>query len=200
MKVSNLLGLSALATIAQAKVFDRPPLSYAKIPEGTYVPPNEPGETTLLDFIKSRDDLSELAKVVEDTPGKSNRPCTRSSTKSEEGFSQALATSTDWQYTFFAPSNEAFNNTGQYYETFAPTAKGKWWTGQMLQHHYVPNSRLHTSNFTEEKTRIQMGSYLWASTQLKDGDLVLNNVATVIEGDLPVTNVSVTPDISVDGK
>ena len=59
----------------------------------------------------------------------------------------------------------------------------------MLQHHYVPNSRLYTSNFTEDRTRIQMGSYLWASTQIKDGDLVLNNAATVVEGDLPVTNV-----------
>lgn len=62
----------------------------------------------------------------------------------------------------------------------------------MLQHHYIPNSQLYVRNFTEEKTRIQMGSYLWASTQIKDGDLVLNNVATVLENDIPITNVSIS--------
>jgi uncharacterized surface protein with fasciclin (FAS1) repeats len=98
----------------------------------------------------------------------------------------------NWQYTFFAPSNTAFNNTGRYYNTFSPTPKGKWWTGQMLQHHYIPNSRLYKSNFTEKRTRIQLGSYLWASTQIKDGSLVLNNVANVVDSDISVTNVSPT--------
>lgn len=107
-----------------------------------------------------------------------------------EGFRQALATSADWKYTFFAPSNQAFNNSGQYYDTFATTPKGIWWSGQMLQHHYVPNSLLYTSNFTEERTRIQLGSYLWASTQVKDNDLFVNQVATVTEGDIAVTSVS----------
>lgn len=60
----------------------------------------------------------------------------------------------------------------------------------MLQHHYIPNSLLYSGNFTEDRTRIQMGSYLWASAQIKDNDLVLNNVATVAEADIPVTNVS----------
>jgi uncharacterized surface protein with fasciclin (FAS1) repeats len=61
----------------------------------------------------------------------------------------------------------------------------------MLQHHYIPNSILYTANFTEEKTRIQTGSYLFLGTQIVDGDLVLNNAATVVEKDLRVTNVSV---------
>ncbi|KAF5702849.1 hypothetical protein FMUND_13275 [Fusarium mundagurra] len=135
-------------------------------------------ETTLLDFIKSRDDLSELSKLVEQTPG----------------FAQAFGTSADWQYTFIAPSNEAFNNTGEYCKTFASTPKGRWWSGQMLQYHYIPNSRLYTSNFTTEKTRFQMGSYLYASAQIKGGDLVLNNVATIVEADIPVTNLSARRD------
>lgn len=106
------------------------------------------------------------------------------------GFAQAFATSVNWQYTFFAPSNTAFNNTGQYYNEFAGTPKGQWWVGQMLQHHYIPNSILYAANFTEEKTRVQSGSYLFLGTQLVDGDLVLNNAATVVDKDLPVTNVS----------
>lgn len=69
MKLLSLLPILGLAAVGQAKVFDRQILSYAPIPEGTYVPPTKPGEVTLLDFIKSRDDLSELAKVVSETPG-----------------------------------------------------------------------------------------------------------------------------------
>jgi hypothetical protein len=69
MRLQSLLSILGLAAVAQAKVFDRQVLSYAPIPEGTYVPPTKPGEVTLLDFIKSRDDLSELAKVVSETPG-----------------------------------------------------------------------------------------------------------------------------------
>lgn len=69
MRVHHVLSACTLACFAQAKVFDRQPLSYASIPEDIYEPPNKSGETTLLDFIKSRDDLSELAKVVEQTPG-----------------------------------------------------------------------------------------------------------------------------------
>ncbi|KAJ0126355.1 Retrovirus-related Pol polyprotein from transposon TNT 1-94 [Fusarium oxysporum f. sp. albedinis] len=57
-----------------------------------------------------------------------------------------------------------------------------------VQHHYIPNSRLYASNFTEDNTRIQLGSYLWASAEIKGGDLVLNNVATIVEANIPVTN------------
>ncbi|KAG5751250.1 hypothetical protein H9Q69_011186 [Fusarium xylarioides] len=172
MKFQLSLVLFAAVASCNAKVFDRQALSYAPIPDDIYQPPTKSGETTLLDLIKSRDDLSELSKLVEATPG----------------FAQAFSTSADWQYTFIAPSNEAFNNTGEYYKTFASTPKGRWWSGQMLQHHYIPNSRLYTANFTTEKTRFQLGSYLYASTQVKGGDLVLNNVATIVEGDIPVTN------------
>ncbi|QKD56645.2 FAS1 domain-containing protein [Fusarium oxysporum Fo47] len=168
MKLQLSLVLFAAVALCNAKVFDRQALSYAPIPKDIYQPPTKSGETTLLDFIKSREDLSELSKLVEQTP--------------------AFSTSADWQYTFIAPSNEAFNNTGEYYKTFASTPKGRWWSGQMLQHHYIPNSRLYTSNFTAEKTRFQLGSYLYASAEIKGGDLVLNNVATIVEANIPVTN------------
>ncbi|CAG9952166.1 unnamed protein product [Clonostachys rosea f. rosea IK726] len=172
MKLLFLLSTLGLVVVGQAKVFDRQVLSYAPIPEGTYVPPKKSGEVTLFDFIRSRDDLSELAKVVSEAPG----------------FAQAFDTSVNWQYTFFAPSNTAFNNTGQYYNEFAGTPKGQWWVGQMLQHHYIPNSILYAANFTEEKTRIQSGSYLFIGAQLVDGGLVLNNAATVVDKDRHVTN------------
>lgn len=201
MKPQFFFATCALVSPAVAKVFDRPPLSYAPIPKGIYRAPNEPDETTLLDFIESREDLSELAKVVKETPGESHYLCISSPRKKEQiltqhaqGFIEAFSTSATWQYTFFAPSNEAFNNTGRYYNTFAPTPKGMWWTGQMLQHHYIPNSRLYKANFTTEKTRIQLGSYLWASAQIKDDSLVLNNVAKVVEGDIAVTKVGLNLD------
>jgi hypothetical protein len=69
MKLLFLLSTLGLVVVGQAKVFDRQVLSYAPIPEGTYVPPKKSGEVTLLDFIRSRDDLSELAKVVSEAPG-----------------------------------------------------------------------------------------------------------------------------------
>lgn len=71
MRPGFLLQLATLVASCKAKVFDRRWLSYAPIPEGTYEPPKTPGEVTLLDFIKSRDDLSELLKVVNQTPGTS---------------------------------------------------------------------------------------------------------------------------------
>lgn len=104
---------------------------------------------------------------------------------------QALNTSATWQYTFFAPSNKAFNNTGEYFETFAKTAKGKWWLGNLIQHHYVPNAKLKTSDFGSTTTRLQTSTYLYVSAKTVNEDLILNSVATVTEGNLPVTNVSI---------
>ena len=104
---------------------------------------------------------------------------------------QALNTTPTWQYTFFAPSNKAFNNTGQYYETNSNTPKGKWWLGNLIQHHYVPNSKLNTSAFSRESTRIQTGSYLYISTQVVDNNLILNGVARVTTSDIEVTNVCI---------
>lgn len=69
MKFQPSLVLFAAAALCNAKVFDRQALSYAPIPDDIYQPPADSSETTLLDLIKSRDDLSELLKLVEETPG-----------------------------------------------------------------------------------------------------------------------------------
>lgn len=69
MLCPNFLVVSALITSICGKTFDRPPLSYAEIPDNVYEPQNKAGETTLLDLINSRDELSELAKLVDETPG-----------------------------------------------------------------------------------------------------------------------------------
>lgn len=105
------------------------------------------------------------------------------------GFLQAFDSQATWSYTFFAPSNTAFNNTGAYYSTFAATPKGKWWLGNLIQHHYIPNTKLKTSAFNTSSTRIQTGSFLYVGTQIVGGQLVLNNASVVTDANLPVTNV-----------
>jgi hypothetical protein len=107
------------------------------------------------------------------------------------GFLQAFDTIPQWTYTFFAPSNAAFKNTGEYFTTFAATPKGKWWLGNLIQHHYVPNSLLKSSAFNSSYTRIQTGSFLYIGTQIVASQLMLNNVSTVTSADIPVTSVSI---------
>lgn len=107
------------------------------------------------------------------------------------GFLQAFDTIPQWTYTFFAPSNAAFKNTGEYFTTFATTPKGKWWLGNLIQHHYVPNSRLKSSAFNSSYTRIQTGSFLYIGTQNVGSQLILNNVSTVTSADIPATSVSI---------
>ncbi|KXH48045.1 hypothetical protein CSIM01_11004 [Colletotrichum simmondsii] len=173
MKLINLLRILTLGTISTVTSAERKPLSYASKPAGTYVAPKTSNTTTLLDFIKSRSDLTTLAEVL----------------NGSAGFTEAFDTVPTWDFTFFAPSNAAFEkHTGQYFNTFLPTPKGKWWLGNLVQHHYVPNSQLLTSIFNETATRIQTGSYLYVGTQVKDGQVWLNDVAAVTEGDLRVTN------------
>ncbi|EEU34961.1 uncharacterized protein NECHADRAFT_78540 [Fusarium vanettenii 77-13-4] len=162
--------LSALAaSTSLCEVVDRQPLTFAPIPEDIYV---APASDTILEFIQSREDLSILSSTLDQLGG----------------FVQALNTSATWQYTFFAPSNKAFNNTGEYFETFAKTAKGKWWLGNLIQHHYVPNAKLKTSDFNSTTIRLQTSTYLYVSAKTVGEDLLLNSAATVTEGNLPVTN------------
>ncbi|GKT62326.1 hypothetical protein ColTof4_02050 [Colletotrichum tofieldiae] len=172
MKSPLILSTLALGAVSAVNAADRKPLSYAPKPEGTYVLPRAPNVTTLLDFVKSRSDLTALAKVLDGSAG----------------FLEAFDTPPTWDFTFFAPSDAAFaKHTGQYFNTFAPAPKGKWWLGNLVQHHYVPNSQLPVSVFNGTATRIQTGSYLYVGTQVKDGRLWLNDVAAVTEGDLRVT-------------
>ncbi|KAF4842362.1 hypotheticall protein [Colletotrichum siamense] len=176
MKLSTVLGFIVFGVVCARGSSDRRPLSYAPKPDGTYVSAKADGMTTLLDFVKSRSDLTELAKVLSESAG----------------FLEAFDTTPAWDFTFFAPSNEAFaKHTGQYFNTFTPTPKGKWWLGNLIQHHYIPNTQLNISVFNETASRIQAGSYLYIGTQIKDGTLWLNDVATVTEGDLRVTKGTV---------
>ncbi|KAF3797210.1 hypothetical protein GCG54_00009180 [Colletotrichum gloeosporioides] len=178
MKLSTVLGFIIFGPVCAAGSSDRRPLSYAPKPDGTYVPAKADGVITLLDFVNSRSDLAELAKVLNGSAGN----------KTSESFLEAFDTTPTWEFTFFAPSNEAFaKHTGQYFNSFTPTPKGKWWLGNLIQHHYIPNTQLNIGVFNETASRIQAGSYLYIGAQIKDGTLWLNDVATVTEGDSRVT-------------
>lgn len=76
------------------------PYNYRNV-TSTYVAPVPSNTTTLLNFIKSRSDLSSLLEALEQC----------------EGFPQAFDTNPTWKFTFFAPSNEAFAETGRYFST-----------------------------------------------------------------------------------
>lgn len=106
LAVTGLLSFALIAlegTLAAAQAINDP-LSYRTV-EGAHVPKKPENVTTLLQFIKSRDDLSELANALH----------------SVAGFEEAFDTNPTWNFTFFAPNNDAFNNTGQYFNTFEPT-------------------------------------------------------------------------------
>jgi Fasciclin domain. len=100
MKSYILLSIfSALQLAASQK------LSYVAEPPDVYVAPKPANITTLLDFIESRDDLSNLSSIL----------------REPAGFVKAFDAAPTWSFTFFAPSNEAFENTGAYYSSFAAT-------------------------------------------------------------------------------
>jgi hypothetical protein len=84
-------------------------------------------------------------------------------------------------------------NVGQYFDTFADSPKGKWWLGNLLQHHYVPNSALKSTAFNNTLLRLQTGSFLYVGAQTVSGQIILNHAAAVVEADIPVTNVRRTP-------
>ncbi|GCB26983.1 uncharacterized protein sll1483 [Aspergillus awamori] len=147
------------------------PLNYRNIPG--YVTSSSSNVTTLLDFIKSRSDLSILSEKIEELGG----------------FAQAFDTDPNWKFTFFAPNNDAFElYTGAYFDSFEPSPKGKWWLGNTIIHHYVPNSELTSSSFNETLQRFQTATYLFVGSQVQDGAIVLNQVANVVESDIPVTS------------
>ncbi|PYI27859.1 FAS1 domain-containing protein [Aspergillus indologenus CBS 114.80] len=147
------------------------PLSYRNL-AGSYIPPKSPNVTTLLEFINSRSDLSVLAEELQ-TIG---------------GFSMAFDTEPTWSFTFFAPNNDAFElHTGTYFNKFKSTPKGEWWLGNTLLSHYVPNTNLSSSSFNETYQRFQTASYLYVGSQVQDGEIILNNVATVVEKDISIT-------------
>ncbi|KAI1652456.1 FAS1 domain-containing protein [Daldinia decipiens] len=155
-----------------AKSNDRLPLSYRAAPGNLYEPPRPVGSISLLEYVNSRSDLNSLARILSQSAG----------------FTQAFNTIPTWNFTFFAPSDAAFDHTGEYFNTFAGTPKGKWWLGNLVQHHYIPNSKLKVSSFSTNYTRVQTGTFLYVGAQVVDNKLVLNRAATVTEADILVTN------------
>lgn len=99
LSILFLLFFNALVWAAGEK------LSYVTEPPQVYVPPKTTNITTLLDFIDSREDLSNLSQIL----------------REPAGFVKAFDTAPTWSFTFFAPSNEAFEHTGAYYSSFAAT-------------------------------------------------------------------------------
>ncbi|KAM0105521.1 hypothetical protein ACP6JB_008851 [Aspergillus fumigatus] len=84
------------------------PLNYRNI-ERPYIAPKPSNTTTLLEYIKSRSDLSRLSEALDKVGG----------------FSEAFDTDPTWKFTFFAPNNDAFEkNVGRYFNTFESTPYG----------------------------------------------------------------------------
>ena len=69
MKFASALLLFSAVTVSVCDRLDRQVLSYAAIPDGVYVPPKNSSIVTLLDLVKSQDDLSILAKLLEECAG-----------------------------------------------------------------------------------------------------------------------------------
>ncbi|KAL2814524.1 FAS1 domain-containing protein [Aspergillus cavernicola] len=147
------------------------PLSYRSI-KPVYTAPKPDNVTTLLDLMASRSDLSQLHEALSESGG----------------FEEAFATIPTWDFTFFAPNNHAFAHTGRYFSTFKATPKGKWWLGNTIMHHYVANSVLKISDFNETYQRFQTATHLFIGAQVgNNNDLILNQVARVVESEIPVT-------------
>lgn len=69
MRFQHVFLVFGVALVAHCEVRDRLPLSFAPIPDGTYIAPVASNVTTLLDFIRSQDELSILLSMVEETGG-----------------------------------------------------------------------------------------------------------------------------------
>ncbi|KAF7114431.1 hypothetical protein CNMCM5793_008735 [Aspergillus hiratsukae] len=168
MKLISTLVVSCLTVCSRVLAATEDPLNYRNVIP-FYVAPKSPNMTTLLEFIKSRSDLSRLSEALDKVAG----------------FSEAFATDPTWKFTFFAPNNEAFEkNVGRYFNTFE---KGKWWLGNSILHHYVPNTSLKSSNFNETYQQFQTATYLYVGAEVQNGNLLLNKVATVVEKDIAIT-------------
>lgn len=69
MKFIRPLLLFSTIAVSVCDRLDRQALSYAAIPNGVYVPPKNSSIVTLLDVVKSHDDLSILAEILEECVG-----------------------------------------------------------------------------------------------------------------------------------
>jgi hypothetical protein len=105
MKLISTLVVTCLAVCSSALAATEDPLIYRNV-NPFYVTPKSPNTTTLLEFIKSRSDLSRLSEALDKVGG----------------FSEAFGTDPTWKFTFFAPNNDAFEkNVGRYFTTFEST-------------------------------------------------------------------------------
>ncbi|KAJ6006302.1 hypothetical protein N7451_004246 [Penicillium sp. IBT 35674x] len=100
-----MISLIFLSIVSAFQLVASDKLSYVAEPQEAYVAPKPASITTLLDFIDSREDLSNLSAIL----------------REPAGFAKAFDTAPTWSFTFLAPSNEAFENTGAYYSSFAAT-------------------------------------------------------------------------------
>ncbi|KAF4174422.1 hypothetical protein CNMCM8927_008439 [Aspergillus lentulus] len=163
--------LSCLTVCSSVLAATEDPLNYRNI-KPSYVAPKLSNTTTLLEFIRSRSDLSRLSEALDKVGG----------------FSEAFSTDPTWKFTFFAPNNDAFEtNVGRYFNTFESTPKGKWWLGNTILHHYVPNTNLKSSNFNGTYQQFQTATFLYVGAEVQNGNLLLNKVATVVEKDIAIT-------------
>ncbi|PKX89860.1 uncharacterized protein P174DRAFT_464258 [Aspergillus novofumigatus IBT 16806] len=173
MKLISTLLATCLTACSSVLAETQDPLNYRNI-KPSYVAPKSSNTTTLLEFIKSRSDLSRLSEALDKVGG----------------FSEAFDTDPTWKFTFFAPNNDAFEkNVGRYFNTFEATPKGKWWLGNTILHHYVPNTSLKSSSFNVTYQQFQTATYLYVGAEVQNGNLLLNKVATVVEKDIAITQV-----------
>ncbi|KAK0461994.1 FAS1 domain-containing protein [Desarmillaria tabescens] len=91
-----------------------------------------------------------------------------------------------WSFTFFAPNNDAIESLNERYRDWLVSPLGRDTIGNLLIHHYVPNTKFMTSSFNETYGRFQTGSYLLVGAQAIDNTVVLNRVAHIVEGDINV--------------
>ncbi|KAH2177297.1 hypothetical protein KXV74_005115 [Aspergillus fumigatus] len=171
MKLSSTILVTCLTACSSVFAATEDPLNYRNI-ERPYIAPKPSNTTTLLEYIKSRSDLSRLSEALDKVGG----------------FSEAFDTDPTWKFTFFAPNNDAFEkNVGRYFNTFESTPKGRWWLGNTMLHHYVPNTNLKSSSFNETYQQFQTATYLYVGAEVQNGELVLNKVARVVEKDISIT-------------
>lgn len=69
MRAFYVISALGAALSTRCEVLDRQPLSFAPVLDDIYIAPNSANVTTLFNFIKSREDLSILASVAEQTGG-----------------------------------------------------------------------------------------------------------------------------------
>ncbi|EAW23627.1 uncharacterized protein NFIA_023380 [Aspergillus fischeri NRRL 181] len=176
MKIISTVLVTCLTACSSVFAATEDPLNYRNI-KRSYVAPKSSNTTTLLEYIRSRSDLSRLSEALDKVGG----------------FSEAFDTDPTWKFTFFAPNNDAFEkNVGRYFNTFESTPKGKWWLGNTMLHHYVPNTNLRSSSFNETYQQFQTANYLYVGAEVQNGNLLLNKVAGVVEKDISITQVGWT--------